>query len=181
MPRTKVHRWPASRKNLSQPHQRAGRVSAEDELPPSGEGCSDRSRFSNGRHAVLSCVRQVTTGTRHRRAVTRTGLSTGARRGRRCRNGTHQAPVGLPSPLLGRTAGDNFPVAALARARGSRVLANAATVRKVLPFALAEDAGAGKSVFTRRALAFGCSQRGREALFASKSCLAVRWEQWEND
>ena len=46
---------------------------------------------------------------------------------------------------------------------------------------LAEDAGAGKSVFTRRALAFASSQRGREALFAGKACLAVRWEQWEND
>ena len=46
---------------------------------------------------------------------------------------------------------------------------------------LAEDAGAGKSVFTRRALAFACSQRGREAMFDGKGGFAVRWEQWEND
>jgi formylglycine-generating enzyme required for sulfatase activity len=44
---------------------------------------------------------------------------------------------------------------------------------------IAEDSGAGKSVFTRRALAFACSHRGREELFGGKYCLAVRWEEWE--
>ena len=46
---------------------------------------------------------------------------------------------------------------------------------------LAEDAGAGKSVFTRRALAFACSQPGRDALFDGLPALVVRWEQWEKD
>ena len=46
---------------------------------------------------------------------------------------------------------------------------------------LAEDSGAGKSVFTRRALAFACSAAGQAALFQGKSCLAVRWEQSENN
>ena len=46
---------------------------------------------------------------------------------------------------------------------------------------LAEDAGAGKSVFTRRVLAFACSEEGQSALFAGKPGLAVRWEQWENN
>jgi len=46
---------------------------------------------------------------------------------------------------------------------------------------LAEDAGAGKSVFTRRALAFACSPPGRDALFAGQTALVVRWEQWEKD
>ncbi|MEJ7596248.1 MAG: SUMF1/EgtB/PvdO family nonheme iron enzyme, partial [Planctomycetaceae bacterium] len=46
---------------------------------------------------------------------------------------------------------------------------------------LAEDAGAGKSVFTRRALAFACSQQGQLVLFDGHPGLVVRWEQWEND
>ena len=58
-------------------------------------------------------------------------------------------------------------------------LAKLLTVSRKL--CLAEDAGAGKSVFTRRVLAFASSPRGREALFDGKPCLAVRWEQWEDD
>lgn len=46
---------------------------------------------------------------------------------------------------------------------------------------LAEDAGAGKSVFTRRALAFACTPGGRQALFGGQPGLVVRWEQWEKD
>lgn len=46
---------------------------------------------------------------------------------------------------------------------------------------ISEDAGAGKSVFTRRALAFGCSKTGQQALFGGKPGLVVRWEQWEKD
>jgi hypothetical protein len=46
---------------------------------------------------------------------------------------------------------------------------------------LAEDAGAGKSVFTRRALAFACTQAGQRGLFGGKPGLVVRWEQWEKD
>ncbi len=46
---------------------------------------------------------------------------------------------------------------------------------------LAEDAGAGKSVFTRRALAFASSRTGQDSLFDGKPGLAVRWEQWEKD
>jgi len=46
---------------------------------------------------------------------------------------------------------------------------------------LAEDAGAGKSVFTRRALAFACSPQGQTVLFDGHPGLVVRWEQWEND
>ena len=42
---------------------------------------------------------------------------------------------------------------------------------------IAEDAGAGKSIFTRRLLAFLCSREGQQALFDGQPCLAVRWEQ----
>jgi formylglycine-generating enzyme required for sulfatase activity len=42
---------------------------------------------------------------------------------------------------------------------------------------ITEDAGAGKSIFTRRLLAFVCSREGRDALFDGQSVLAVRWEQ----
>jgi hypothetical protein len=48
-------------------------------------------------------------------------------------------------------------------------------------FCLSEGPGAGKSIFTRRVLAFLSSQAGRDALFASKPCLAVRWEEWSLD
>jgi hypothetical protein len=41
---------------------------------------------------------------------------------------------------------------------------------------IAEDAGAGKSIFTRRLLAFLCSDPGQKALFDGKPCLVVRWE-----
>ncbi|MCY2992444.1 MAG: toll/interleukin-1 receptor domain-containing protein [Planctomycetota bacterium] len=42
---------------------------------------------------------------------------------------------------------------------------------------ITEDAGAGKSIFTRRLLAFLCSPEGQQALFEGKPYLAVRWEQ----
>ena len=42
---------------------------------------------------------------------------------------------------------------------------------------LTEDAGAGKSIFTRRLEAFLCSQEGRQAMFGGKPALAVRWEE----
>ncbi len=41
---------------------------------------------------------------------------------------------------------------------------------------ITEDAGAGKSIFTRRLLAFLCSDDGQKALFDGKPCLVVRWE-----
>jgi formylglycine-generating enzyme required for sulfatase activity len=41
---------------------------------------------------------------------------------------------------------------------------------------ITEDAGAGKSIFTRRLLAFLCGDDGQKALFAGQPCLVVRWE-----
>jgi len=46
---------------------------------------------------------------------------------------------------------------------------------------ISEDAGAGKSIFTRRLLAFLSSPAGQATLFDSKPCLAVRWEEWTDE
>ena len=45
-----------------------------------------------------------------------------------------------------------------------------------------EDAGAGKTIFTRRLAAFLCSAEAREALFEGKPPLVARWEsRWPDD
>ena len=44
---------------------------------------------------------------------------------------------------------------------------------------VSEGPGAGKSVFTRCVQVFLSSQAGRDALFAGKPALAVRWEEWD--
>ncbi len=80
------------------------------------------------------------------------------------------------SPLDGRTAYE--PVAADGDdAETELTKLMAASTR----LCLSEDAGAGKSVFTRRAVAFVGSQAGQQALFGGKPGLVVRWEQWEKD
>jgi hypothetical protein len=40
-----------------------------------------------------------------------------------------------------------------------------------------EDAGAGKTIFTRRLVAFLCAESAREKLFGASACLVVRFER----
>jgi formylglycine-generating enzyme required for sulfatase activity len=46
---------------------------------------------------------------------------------------------------------------------------------------ISEDAGAGKSVFTRRVLSFACTTAGQQAVFGGLPGLVLRFEQWEQD
>ncbi|MFM7832267.1 MAG: NACHT domain-containing protein, partial [Planctomycetaceae bacterium] len=46
---------------------------------------------------------------------------------------------------------------------------------------VSEDAGAGKSVLTRRVLSFACTEAGQRAVFGGKPGLVLRFEQWEHD
>ena len=46
---------------------------------------------------------------------------------------------------------------------------------------ISEDAGAGKSVFTRRVLSFACTTAGQQAVFGGQPGLVLRFEQWEQD
>ncbi len=46
---------------------------------------------------------------------------------------------------------------------------------------ISEDAGAGKSVLTRRVLSFACTEAGQRAVFGGRPGLVLRFEQWEQD